>query len=173
MLRSELKILPAYFDKYINLCDDADIVEAIQTSITELKQAPVKDWEALGNKVYAPGKWTIPDILQHLIDTERVFCYRALCFARKDKQTMIGMDENSYALEACASNRGILSLIEELIISHQSFLLMYKSFTPHMLGQEGHGFAGKYSVADIGFIMPGHQRWHFKTIREKYLPLLG
>ncbi|MBK8710422.1 MAG: DinB family protein [Niastella sp.] len=173
MIRSALKILPAHFDKYINLCDDVEIPEAIETSMIELKEAPLKEWEALGNMAYAPGKWTIKDILQHLIDTERVFCFRALCFARKDPQQMMGMDEDAYALEACAKNRSIPSLIDDLMISHQSLLSMYKSFTTQMLEQEGQGLNGKYSVADIGFIMPGHQRWHFRTIQERYMPLLG
>ena len=79
----------------------------------------------MGDKVYAPGKWTIKDILQHLIDTERIFGYRALAFARSEKQAMPTFDEDDYANKALANNRTLESLIDELILSHKSFKALF------------------------------------------------
>lgn len=172
MIRSQLFPMPEYFDRYINKCDDVDIITAIQTSIDELDKAPVEKWKALGDKVYAPGKWTIKDILQHLIDTERIFTYRALAFARNETQQPPSFDEDGYAVAADPKDRSIESLVDELRITHQSFKMMYESFTPDMLNKAGKSFKGEYSVASIGFIMAGHQRWHFGIVEERYLPLI-
>ena len=172
MKRSQLKPLPEYFDRYINKCDDVEILEAIQTSIAELDNLPIEKWKALGDTVYAPGKWTVRDILQHLIDVERIFSYRVLAFARKEIQAMPFFSEDDYAETAAANNRTIENLVEELRIVHQSVKALYGSFTPEMLGRMGKGFKGEYSVASIGFMLPGHQRWHFQLLAEKYYPLL-
>lgn len=171
MIRSALHPLPNYFDRYINKTDDVDLMTALRTSLTELEQAPVAEWALLGDRVYAPGKWTVKDILQHLIDTERVFSYRATAFARGDADQP-SYDEDTYAREAHASDRTLNDLLEELIALRRSTILQFRSFTPTMLDRMGNGFKGPYSVRDIGFILPGHQRWHFDVIRERYLPLL-
>ena len=171
MKRSALHPMPEYFDRYINKCDDVELLEAIQTSLDELDALPIRDMNAVGNKVYAPGKWTIKDILQHLLDTERIFTYRALAFARGDKQRLPPFEEDEYAIAANGNQRSIESLVKELGASHLSFKNMFESFNNEMLDRKGMGFKGEYSVAAIGFCMPGHQRWHFEAIRDKYLPL--
>ncbi|MBD2701344.1 DinB family protein [Spirosoma sp. BT702] len=172
MTRSQLNPMPVYFDRYINLCDDVTLPEAIQTSLDELDQFPLETWKALGDKVYAPGKWTVKDILQHLIDTERIFGYRALSFARGESQRMPSFEEDVYALAAQSSTRSMESLVDELRTVHLSFLSLMKSFTPDMLQKAGMGFKGEYTVAAIGFCMPGHQRWHMNVLKERYYPLL-
>jgi DinB superfamily len=173
MKRSALNPLPAYFDRYINKCDDVELPDAIQKSIDELNDLPVDKWKALGDKVYAPGKWTVKDILQHLIDTERIFSYRALAFARNETQHLPSYAEDEYAMAANANTRSIEDLLIELRASHLSLKYLYESFTPAMLNKMGKGFKGDYSVASIGFILAGHQRWHFDVLKEKYYPLLN
>jgi hypothetical protein len=171
MKRSQINPMPEYFDRYINMCDDVELSEALQISLQELENAPIKKWKALSNKVYAPGKWTIKDILQHLIDAERVFSYRATSFARGEKNVM-PFDEELYGETANANDRTIEDLLEEAICLRKSFNCLYKSFNAGMLNKTGYGLKGAYSVASIGFIVPGHQRWHFKILEEKYYPLL-
>lgn len=172
MKRSQLTPMPEYFDRYINKCDDVSILDAIQTSIDELDNFPVDKWKALGDRVYAPGKWTVKDILQHLIDTERIFTYRALAFARGEAETLPPYDEDSYAALAGANSRTLEDLVEELRLVHVSFLKMFASFDDDALARMGKAFRGKYSVAAIGFCMPGHQRWHMDILAERYYPLL-
>jgi DinB superfamily len=172
MKRSEINPLPAYFDRYIIQFDEnTTILEAIQRSIDELDAIPLDQWKALGSRVYAPNKWTLKDILQHLIDTERIFAYRALAFARGEKQPLPSFDEDGYAAATDANARTFEDLMTELRLSHLSTQALFKSFTTEMLHKKGMGFKGEYSVASIGFTLAGHQRWHFKIIKERYLPL--
>lgn len=173
MKRSQLTPMPEYFDRYINLCDDVELSVALQTSINELDLLFAKKCEQLGDKIYAPGKWTVKDILQHIIDTERIFCYRALAFARGEAAQLPGFEEDDYARNADTAWRSVKEIMEELKSVHESTKLMYQSFTPDMLKKEGMGFKGMYSVASIGFCIPGHQRWHLRVIEERYFPLLN
>jgi hypothetical protein len=163
--------MPEYFDRYMNLCDDVEVMNALQISLGELEYAPIKEWEKIGDKVYAPGKWTIKDLLQHIIDCERVFSYRALAFARGEKSVQ-SFDEDNYAILAKANERSLASLMEEALTLRRSSIQLFASFTEETLCRSGQGFTGLFSVRDIGFILAGHQRWHFKVIAERYLPLV-
>ena len=169
MKKSDIKKMPAYFDRYINLTDDVTYLEALETSLKELESAPVDKWKALGEQTYAEGKWTIKDILQHYIDTERVFCYRITAIARGDKQTMIPYDEAVYAANAKSNRRSIIDLLEELVLVRKATIAMYKSFTQEMLHQSGNGPDGiQYCPLALGFMLAGHQRWHFRILEERY-----
>lgn len=173
MKKSDIQQMPTYFDRYINLTDDVSYLEALQTSLQELENAPLEKWKALGEQVYAPRKWTIKDILQHCIDTERVFSYRITAIARGDKQIMTPYEEDDYAENAQANRRTLEDLYEEFILLRKSTIAMYKSFSPEMLQQLGNGANGmKYCVLSLGFMIAGHQRWHFKVVEERYFPLL-
>jgi hypothetical protein len=173
MKKNDIKKMPEYFDRYINLTDDVTYLEALQLSLRELEDAPLGKWKELGEKVYAMGKWTIKDILQHYIDTERVFTYRITSIARGDKQIMNPYDEDVFASAALANRRTIDDLFEELLLLRKSTIAMYKSFTPEMLHQQGNGFNGmEYCPLSLGFMLAGHQRWHFRVLEEKYFPLI-
>lgn len=173
MKKSALNPMPKYFDRYIALADDLEHMVCLQLSLQELENAPIEKWKALGDKVYAPGKWTVKDLLQHLIDTERVFSYRVVSFARKDEQKMLGFDEELFAKNSNANNRTIDDLLEELIAVRKAYILMYKSFTDEMLQTIGNGYSSTYSVISMAFMIAGHQRWHFKVLEEKYFPLIA
>jgi hypothetical protein len=174
MKKADIQKMPDYFDKYINLVeDDVSVVEALQISLQELENAPIDKWEALGEKVYAPNKWTVKDILQHYIDTERVFTYRITAIARGDKQKMISYDENIFAENAQANRRTITDLVEELILIRKATIKLYLSFTENMLHQQGISYNNiQYCPLALGFVLTEHQRWHFRVLEEKYYPLL-
>jgi hypothetical protein len=172
MKKDQIKPMPDYFDRYINKVDDVSLMQALQISMKEIEELPLPSFEALGNQVYAPGKWTIKDILQHLTDTERVFTYRATAFSRKDPGQMLSFDENLYVSNADANNRSLSDIIHEMKIVRSSFVELYKSFSDEVLLRKGKGATGEYSVLAIGFIIPGHQRWHLDVIKERYFPLL-
>lgn len=168
MKKSDINPMPEYFDRYINLADDVDIKEALAISAEELIHLSLEHWKAIGDKVYAPGKWTIKDIIQHMIDTERIFAYRALCFARGEAARMPSFDEEEYGRNTSANQRTLEDLIDELKINRASIIALYNSFTDEMLLRTGLSFKGTYSVLAIGFITVGHQRWHFNIIKERY-----
>lgn len=173
MNKSDIQKMPDYFDRYIHLAEDVDVVEALRISLNELETAPTDKWLALGETTYAPDKWTIKDILQHLIDTERVFMYRITAIARGDKQQMTPYDEEIFAREALANRRTIGELTAELTLIRKATILFFQSCTPDMLQQLGNGYNGvQYCSLSLGFMLAGHQRWHFRTLSEKYYPLL-
>lgn len=118
---------------------------------------------------YEVGKWTPKDILQHIIDTERIFAYRALRFARFDITNLPGYEENDYASLANANQRSIEDLIEEYKSVKQSTIQLFKSFTDEMLLQIGRGNNAPASVRAIGFIITGHEIHHISVIKERYL----
>lgn len=171
--KSDIKWMPAYFDRYIALAEDVSIIEALRVSLKELEEAPIQIWKDLDKKVYAEGKWTINDILQHMIDTERVFVYRITAIARGEQQALLPYDEDEYAKNTTANQRITNDLLDELILIRRATLMMYSSFSEEMLHHEGKGFNGmRYAPLALGFMLAGHQRWHFRVMEEKYYPLL-
>lgn len=173
MRKSDIPKIPEYFDRYINLTDDLTFIETLQLSLKELDNLPIEKWKALGENIYAPGKWTVKDLLQHLIDTERVFSYRMTAFSRSDSQKMLAFDEDLYANNADANRRTIEDLVTELILVRKNYLALYQSFSPEMLLKSGKGYDGsEYSVLAMAFMISGHQRWHFKVVEDRYFPLL-
>lgn len=173
MKKSDLKEMPEYFDRYIHLAEDVELISSLQISLEELGSWPLNTWEKIGDRVYAPNKWTIKDIVQHIIDTERIFCYRALAFSRNESQPLPSYDEDAYAKAGRATNRKLGDLIEELKIVRQGTIALFQSLDNEMLERTGMGFKGPYSVASLGFMLAGHQRWHMRIIDERYLPLLA
>ena len=118
---------------------------------------------------YAEGKWTIKDIIQHLIDAERVFSYRAMRIARKDKTPLPGFEENDYVDNANANTRSLQELLTELAVVRQSTLSLFKSFSEEQLLSIGIASAKEVSVRAIGFIIIGHQKHHQKIFKQRYL----
>lgn len=172
MKKTDIAKLPEYFDRYINLVDDIEIIEALEQYGMPIIQKEFKRWEKLGDQVYAPGKWTVKDILQHVIDTERIFCYRALRFARNDSTILPGYDENEYAAQAQTENRTLEDLFEEFEAVRNSTIQLYKSFSEDMLQKEGICFDKNISVLAIGFTIVGHLIHHRDVISERYYPLM-
>ncbi len=170
MKKSEIEKMPEYFDWYINLVEDIDVTDALKKYGANLF-APGK-MKQLGDKVYEPGKWTAKDIIQHLIDAERVFSYRAMRFARNDKTTLPGFDENEFALTAGASRRNLDDLLNEFNAVRQSTINLYRSFDNEMLKREGKSFSKDISVLAIGFTIAGHVVHHDKILKERYYKLI-
>jgi hypothetical protein len=118
---------------------------------------------------YAEGKWTIKDIVQHLIDSERVFAYRAMRFARHDSTELPGFDENEYAASSSTERRSLSDLLEEHDAVRQATERMFESFSPDMLVRRGIANGNPFSVRALGWIIAGHAVHHAGVIRERYL----
>lgn len=118
---------------------------------------------------YAEGKWTIKDILQHLIDTERIFAYRALRIARNDQTALPGFDETAYAGATDANARHLQNLLTELSIVRQGTIHLFKSFTSEDLLKTGTASGYNVSVRALGYLIIGHQYHHIKIYKERYL----
>ncbi len=149
--------------------DDKNIVENLEDSIQyALRILRTLPYEKHVFR-YAEGKWTIKEIVQHLIDTERVFNYRALRFARKDTTDLAGFDENVYVENSNANSREFIELLEEFAALRKDTVLLYKSFSSETLLQKGTASGNTMSVRALGYITSGHLLHHLKVIQERYL----
>ncbi len=173
MIKSEIPVMPQFFDRYINLADNTFLLDALTQAATFENLIPAKTLEALGDLRYAPGKWTVKDILQHVIDTERIMSYRALRFARNDQTALPGYDEEFFAKFTNATRRSIADLYAEYAMVRQSTIALFTSFDEEMLLRNGVCFNQTISVLALGFVLVGHATHHANIIRERYLPLLA
>ncbi len=164
--------MPEYFDRYINLVGDYDVIDALKYYDAHWLKKEKESFVQLGDSVYAPGKWTVKDILQHLIDTERIFAYRALCFARGDTTILPGFDEDSYAAYGQTNLRKLDDLFDEMQLVRNSTIALYNHFTDDMMMREGVSFKKRISVLAIGFLTAGHAIHHLNVIKERYYPLI-
>jgi uncharacterized damage-inducible protein DinB len=118
---------------------------------------------------YVEGKWTIKDIIQHVIDTERIFAYRALRISRNDTTPLPGFEENDYVENTKANERGIQDLLAEFSAVRYASLFLFKSFSEEQLKRMGTASETAISVRAIGFIIIGHQKHHQHIFQERYL----
>jgi len=160
---------PPFFSTYTNKVQEDDVAAAFknqQELVETFFDSIPKDKEDFA---YAPGKWTLKEMLQHIIDTERIFAYRALCIARHEKQSLPGFDENEYASNSHAATRRWESLVAELKLVRKSTEILFDSFSPETLQQSGVSNNNPVSVNALGFITVGHLYHHIEVIRERYL----
>jgi hypothetical protein len=172
MKRSDIDQPRCYFNKYIDCVDDIELTQAFDDSIAELKSIDIPKWELVGSRAYAEGKWTIKDILQHLIDSERILSYRALRIGRNDKTKLPGFDEAHLAANVTTETRSISSLLEELILIRQASHLLFRSFDSEALRRSLMNNGILMSALAYGFTIIGHQKYHLRMIEDKYLPLI-
>ena len=173
MKRSQIDPMPQFFDRYIKLAEDVDIIEALEKYSTIESLLNVKDLEKLGDKVYAEGKWTVKEIVQHMIDNERVQAYRALRIARNDKTPLPGYDENLFAANVRASARDLGELLEEFAIVRRSNVMLFENFNEEEQQRTGLCNNVPISVLALGFVLVGHQLHHASILRERYFPLIA
>ena len=169
MPRPDLQQVPAFYHRYINLAPGNDVKKVIREQTAQLIRFLSKIPEKKRSYRYARGKWSVQEVLQHMIDAERVFAYRALCFARKDKTPLPSFDENAYAANARAARRQWKDLMEELKSVRRSTELLFDSLGKEQLQHTGTANNNPVSVMAIGFIIAGHANHHLQVLRERYL----
>ena len=154
---------------YINAAMNVELIEELEISFHDfirfVQNIPMYKF----NYRYAEGKWTIKEIIQHIIDSERVFSYRALRISRNDKTPLPSFDENNYVDNTNANKRGLQELLTELSAVRHATLLLFKSFSDEQLARMGIASENEISVRAIGFIIIGHQKHHQKVFEERYL----
>ena len=158
-----------YFKVYIDKVGDLDLFEALKIGAKETSLFFESIPESKLNYRYSEGKWTVKDILLHLVDTERVFCYRALSFARSKNSNLEGFDENIYVDNAQANSKFISELLAEYIAVRNATILLFKSFSDDDLKRMGKASDAVLSVRAAGFIICGHEIHHKQIIKERYL----
>ena len=118
---------------------------------------------------YAEGKWSIKEIVGHLIDNERIMTYRALSISRNETQSLPGFDENDYIRESNYSKRNYYDIVDELRKVRESNLLMFKSFSEEILDRKGVANNSEVTVRALLFIIAGHEIHHINIVKKRYL----
>ena len=160
---------PASFEGYVREAGDDSLLPALKKSTKQfrklLKKIPAKKIDY----AYAEGKWTIREVLQHIIDAERVFAYRALWFARKDPSPLPGFDENTWAVNSKAASKNWDDLVDDLKSLIVSTEYLFSSLDEEQLRNTGISNGNAINVAALGFVCAGHLMHHDKIIRDRYL----
>ena len=159
-----------YFQFYINLVDQTlEVATALEQTHKKTNKILDLITEDKGNYAYADGKWTIKELLVHMIDTERIFCNRALRFARNDKTDLPGYDHDNYVPFSGANERSLKDISDEFNVVRLGTIALFKSFTDDMLDRVGTANGNNLTVLSIGFIISGHETHHVNILEERYL----
>ena len=158
-----------YYKTYIDKIGDADLLASMEKQLNNFPKFIASIPDDKWHYAYGEDKWTIAEALLHIIDTERIFQYRALRFSRNDESHLPGFDQDLYVPQSNANNRTKESVIKEYSAVRQSSLALFASFDDATLHRRGTASGSQMSVAALGFITLGHQRHHRDIIRERYL----
>jgi len=169
MPRPDLSRVPDFFHGYISKVKEDDLMTGLRSSTAALfsllDEIPSDKYEYR----YAENKWSIKDVIQHMIDAERVFTYRALRIARRDQTPLPGFDENLFAQTANADKRNWNEMVEEFATLRKATEALFASFDNVQLESEGNASGKSIYVLGIGYIVAGHVNHHLDIIKERYL----
>jgi len=158
-----------YYGKYIALVPEKDILVALESQLIDALAVLRSIPEAKAGHRYAAGKWSIREVVGHLIDAERVFAYRALRFGRNDSTDLPGFDENTYVPAGAFDGRTLEDLTSELEHVRRANIAMFRGFPSEAWNRGGKANAAPITVRALAYIIVGHGYHHLKLVRERYL----
>ena len=162
---------PAFLEYVYELNEGVELKEALQLSLKAIDDIDIAQLNRIGLKTYEKDKWTIHKILQHLIDWERIWCFRAIIFARAEGTIPVAHDQEIMGENSNADELSIEQLINELRIVRQSTIVMFESFSKKILETNCVFFEYEMPLFAIGLTITAHQIHHFNVIKERYVPL--
>jgi hypothetical protein len=166
--RPEAAEYAPHYHPYIARVPDGDIVELLRAGGRELLDGIGRIPEERGGHRYGPDKWTIREVIGHVIDAERIFSYRALRFARADQTLLPGFDENEFVKTAGSDQRTLADLAREFAAVRESSVLMFDSFPDQVWARSGTASGVAMSVRAAAYVVAGHPRHHLTILRERY-----
>ncbi|MBA9077510.1 MULTISPECIES: DinB family protein [Rufibacter] len=159
-----------YFENYLQLVPEhADVLELLQKQQQEVVQLFGRVSEGEADFAYAPGKWTVKELLGHMVDTERIMAYRALCVARGEQAPLPGFEENLYVQNGHFQERTLQSLLAEHQVVREGTLALFQNMPAQALTRVGNANGGPATARALAFIIAGHERHHFNILKERYL----
>ncbi len=161
-----------YYQMYFDLVAETNIMEALDHSEAEFLEMVHSISEKDASFAYGVDKWTIKETVQHMIDNERIFSYRALRLSRNDSSILSGYDQSTFVPNSNANDRSLEDLVEEFSILRKATKCQFRSFSDQILLITGIASENLISVRAIGFLMSGHVRHHLNILRDRYLILL-
>jgi len=158
-----------YYERYISLVPEADITSTLAAQQDELRSLFAAVPEEKGAYAYADGKWTIKELLSHIIDGERIFAYRALRISRGDKSPIEGFEQDDYIATSNANNRTFADLLDEFTLERQANLHLFRNISAVGSQEIGTANDNPISARAIAWIMAGHVRHHLDVLKTRYL----
>lgn len=158
-----------YYEGYISNVVGNDPFRNLENQYQEIQSILQSIPEDEANFAYSEGKWSVKEVLGHIIDTERIMSYRALCISRKEKQSLPGFEQDDYVKEANFKERSITNLLEDYRTVRKSTISLFKNFSENMLNQRGTANGKEVTVLALLYIITGHEMHHLKILKEKYL----
>lgn len=171
MPRPDVNRIGTFFHNYISQVPQDDVIPALRELGNGLHSLMASVPEEKRDFAYAPGKWSLREVFQHIIDTERILCFRALSIAREEPKPLPAFDENHYVARSKAGNRKWADLLDEFKVVRQGSVLMFASFDKDQMEATGIANNNPLYVLGLGFIIAGHCQHHYNIIRDRYLAL--
>lgn len=168
MNRPEKSEYGEYYDRYISQVADADVVAELDNQPSDLKALFAGVQEERGTYAYAEGKWTLKEVLSHLIDGERIFAYRMLRISRGDETPIEGFEQDGYIENSNANNRTFAELLDEFDLQRRSNLLLINNLSDEASRRLGTASGFPVSVRALVYISAGHVRHHTAILKERY-----
>jgi hypothetical protein len=159
----------SYYFTYISKVPEGNIIDQLTEQIKDVTELFKNISEEKSLYRYAPGKWSIREVLGHINDGEHMFPYRALRFSRNDKNNLEGFNQNEFVNESCFDKVSLANLLDEFVKTREANIVMFKNFADDMWGRRGTASNNEITVRAIPYIMFGHAAHHLNVIKEKYL----
>jgi hypothetical protein len=167
--RPEKSEYAEYYETYVSQVQETNVLLALEDQLAVLENLRAEISEEKGAHAYAPGKWTVKELLGHLIDGERIFAYRALRIARADQTPLEGYDQDPYIENADFNSASVSDLVEELLLLRRANVLFFKNLSREAWQRVGTANDDEVSVRALAYIMVGHIRHHANILKERYL----
>lgn len=168
-MKPNFDYLPEFYHDYVHKISEPDVSNALTNSGEQCLTLFRSISEEKSAFRYADGKWSIKELVSHVIDAERVFAYRALSFARNDNNSLPGFEENEWAASSKADNRTFEEIINEYDHVRKATIDLFASFDEEMLVRTGTASGGLFNVANLGYVIAGHETHHRNILNERYL----
>ncbi|MFN3872961.1 MAG: DinB family protein [Ignavibacterium sp.] len=158
-----------YYQKYIDLIDGEDIINILSSLSKECSEVFNSFPKGKGDYSYAEGKWSIKEVIGHMMDTDRIFAYRALAISRGEKQPLPSFDQDEYVRNGKFNLRELADLTYEYRLLRESNLLLFKGLDQSVYSNRGIAAGNEVTVLALMWMIAGHQKHHLNILREKYL----
>jgi len=159
----------SFYENYIAQIPGNDILATLDEQRRQMLLLLSGRSEADGDIRYAPGKWSVKEVLGHICDAERIFAYRALRIARNDATPLPGFDENEYVKNAPFAQRPLADLIEDFIAVRRATISLFRNFDEAAWARRGSANKNEVTVRALAYIIAGHELHHRHMLQEKYL----
>ncbi len=158
-----------YYETYIGRVEGEDIISILEEQYSSTSEFLFSITDDKAGFAYDKGKWTVREVIGHILDTERVFAYRAFCIARGEKQSLPGFEQDDYVKLSGSNDRTLASLIKEYRLMRENNLFLFKTFKDEVMNNRGTASGNPVTVLAILWIIAGHELHHINILKTKYL----